>query len=163
MISRFVYWLLMLLTLLAAVNVMGFAEAELIFRSVLAVIPRVFVGIIIFILGLGFSNFIGDTVQIAAANAQIRTARLLSNLARYATTVLVVIVALNQLQIATEVISNAFLILFAALCLGLALAFGLGCRDLAGKIAEDAWKREKAAAEALSESGGGGGKSTKKG
>ncbi|MSP61591.1 MAG: hypothetical protein EXR72_14875 [Myxococcales bacterium] len=149
LLSRFVYWLLLLLTLLATVNVMGIAEAELIFRSVVSIIPRVILGMVIFILGLGFAGFIGDAVQTGAANAQIRAARLLANIARYATTVLVLIVALNQLQIATEVLSNAFLILFGALCFGLALAFGLGCRDLAGRIAGEAWERERAQAKAL--------------
>ncbi len=150
-VGSLIYWLLMLLTLLLAVRAMGLPEAQLLFASVLAIIPKVVLAVFVLILGLSFAGFIADVVQTAAANAQSRHARLLSNISRYMITVLVVIVALNQLDIATDVISTAFMILFGALCLAGALAFGLGCRDLASRIAEDAWEREQAASKALSE------------
>lgn len=149
LLAVFVYWVLLLLTLLAAINTMGIAEAQVVFRSVVAVIPRVILAIVVLLLGLSFAGFAGDAVQAAAMNAQLRTARLLSNITRYAATIFVAVVALNQLQIATEVISTAFLILFGSLCLALALAFGLGCRDLAGKIAQEAWEREQARAREI--------------
>ena len=101
------------------------------------------------ILGLSFASFVGDVVQTAAVNAQVQQARLLANVTRYAITLLVAIVALNQLAMDTEIIGQAVLILFASVCFALALAFGLGCRDLAGRIAEDAWAREQAASKAL--------------
>ena len=150
-VGRLIYWLLMLLTLLLAIRAMGLPEAQLLFTSVLAIIPKVILAVFVLILGLSFAGFIADVVQTAAANAQSRHARLLSNISRYTITVLVVIVALNQLDIATSVISTAFLILFGALCLSAALAFGLGCRQLASRIAEDAWDREQAASKALAD------------
>ena len=150
-IGKLIYWLLLLLTLLLAVRAMGLPEAQLLFASVLAILPRVVLAVFVLILGLTLAGFIADIVQTAAANAQSRHARLLSNISRYSITILVVIVALNQLDIATDVISTAFLILFGALCLAGALAFGLGCRNLAASIAEDAWEREQAASKALAD------------
>lgn len=149
-LGNLVYWLLLLLTLLTAVSAMGLEEARAVFASVLGIIPGVILAVVILILGLSFASFIAEVVQTAAANARMRQARLLGNIARYAITLLVAIVALNQLSIDTEIIGQAVLILFAAICFALALAFGLGAKDLAGRIAEDAWTREQAASKALS-------------
>ena len=59
--------------------------------------------------------------------------------------VFVVVLALKQLPINTELVSNIIIMVFGAVSLALALAFGLGCRDLAGRIAEDLWNRERTA------------------
>ena len=151
MISVTVYWLFLLLTLLVAMNLVGISEAEVVFKSVFAVIPKVVLAVVILILGLSFASFMGEVVQTASANAQIRQARLLSQVARYAIIIFVAMVALNQLEIGTDIIRNAFLILFGAVCLALALAFGLGCRELAGEIARNAWEKEQAAQKALAD------------
>ncbi len=64
--------------------------------------------------------------------------------------ILVAIMALNQVDVDTAFLSQAFLVLFASVCLALSLAFGLGCRDLAGRVAQGWWEREQAASKALS-------------
>ena len=148
-LGNLVYWLLLLLTLLTAVNAMGLSEARGVFDSVIGIIPGVILAVVILILGLSFASFVADVVQTASVNAQVRHARVLGNVSRYAITLLVAIVALNQLALDTAIIGQAVLILFAAVCFSAALAFGLGCRDLAGRIAEDIWANEQAASKAL--------------
>ena len=150
-ISVLVYWLFLLMTLLVAMKILGITEAEVVFKSVFAVIPKVVLAVVILILGLNFAGFMGEVVQTASVNAHVRQARLLSNVARYAITIFVAMVVLNQLDIGTEVIRNAFLILFGAICLALALAFGLGCRDLAAQIATNIWEKEQAAHRAIAQ------------
>jgi xanthine/uracil permease len=146
-----VYWMLLFLTLLIAAKTIGLADAEVLIGDVLAFIPKVVLAVVILIVGLSFAGFVADIVQTGAVNAQVREARLLSNLSRWAIVILVAIMALNQVDIDTEFMSQAFLVLFGAICLALALAFGLGCRDLAGKIANDWWAREQAESKALAD------------
>lgn len=146
-----VYWMLLLITILMAVKAVGFTQADSLVGEVISIIPRVVIGLVVLILGLSFAGFVSDVVQTAAVNAQIRQARLLANLSRYAIVVFVVIIALNHLSIGTEIIEKAILTSFQAVGLALALAFGLGCRDLAGKIATDHWESEKAASKALAD------------
>jgi hypothetical protein len=148
-VGTLIYWLLLLLSLLVAVKAMGISEAQVIFSGVVAIIPRVIAAVVILVLGLSFSGFISDVVQTAAVNAQVREARLLANVSRWAIVTFVAIMALDQLAIATDVISQALLILFGAICLALSLAFGLGCRDLAGRVAQGWWDKEKAESNAL--------------
>ncbi|MBL91887.1 MAG: hypothetical protein CMH56_08785 [Myxococcales bacterium] len=150
-VSVTIYWLFLLLTLLIAMNLVGITEAEVVFKSVFAVIPKVVLAVVILILGLSFASFMAEVVQTASANAQIRQARMLSQVARYAIIIFVAMMALNQLEIGTEILRNAFLILFGAVCLALSLAFGLGCRELAGEIARGVWEKEQAAQRALHE------------
>jgi len=150
-IAVIIYWFFLLLTLLIAMNTMGIDEAKIVFETVFEIIPKVVLAVVILILGLSFASFISEVVQTAAVNAQVRQARLLANLSRYAIIIFVTLVALNQLEIDTDIIRHAFLILFGSICLALSLAFGLGCRDLAGKIAEQIWEKEKEAQRALAD------------
>lgn len=150
-IGSLTYWLLLLLTLLVVVKSLGISEAELVFEQVFAFIPQVIVAVVILILGLSFAGFIGEVVQTAAVNAQVRQARMLSNVSRYAIVILVAMMALGQLNLGIEIVQQAFLLLFGSLCLGLALAIGLGCKDLVGKLVADCWEREQAESEALAQ------------
>jgi hypothetical protein len=144
-ISLLVYWLLLLLSMLVAVNALGISEAEVVFRKVFAIVPAVIVGVVILVLGLSFARFVSEVVHTAAANAGILHAQILGTLSRYTIVVFVVVLALKQLPINTELVSNIITMVFGAVALALALAFGLGSRDLAGRIAEDLWNRERAA------------------
>jgi hypothetical protein len=151
-IGSLTYWLLLLLTLLVTVKSLGINEAELVFQQVFAIIPQVIIAVVILILGLSFARFIGDIVQTACVNTGITQAGVLSAAARYAIVVLVVMMALGRLAPGIEIVQQAFLLLFGALCLGLGLAFGLGCKDLVGKIVTECWENECGKSAALSDS-----------
>jgi regulator of protease activity HflC (stomatin/prohibitin superfamily) len=62
---------------------------------------------------------------------------------------LAVFMALQQLGIATDIVTTAFAILFGAVALGMALAFGLGNRELAGQITRQWYERIRAEREAI--------------
>ena len=65
--------------------------------------------------------------------------------------VLAIFMALQELGVATDIVTTAFAILFGAVALALALAFGLGNRELAGEVTRTWWaryQREKAAIDA---------------
>jgi hypothetical protein len=57
--------------------------------------------------------------------------------------VLAVFMALQELGVATEIVTTAFAILFGAVALALSLSFGLGNRDLAGEITRNWYRRYK--------------------
>ena len=62
--------------------------------------------------------------------------------AAYAQTlVLAIFMALQQLGIATDIVTTAFAILFGAIALALALSFGLGTRELAGEITREWYEK----------------------
>jgi hypothetical protein len=63
--------------------------------------------------------------------------------------VLAVFMALQELGVATDIVTTAFAILFGAVALALALSFGLGNRELAGEITREWYERYRAERERL--------------
>ena len=150
LLCTLVYWTFLLFTGLAALTALGFANATT-FSDVGAMIPNVVVAVAILILGLNVSAFLAKLIQTAAVNAEVRQARFVRNAAYYGMGTLVAILALTQLGISAEILTMAFYIFFGATCLGLALAFGLGSRELAGSMASETVKAEQATSRMLSE------------
>ena len=145
-----VYWTILLTTLLAALGTLGVAATSAM-TAVVDMIPQVVLAGAILVLGLNVSAFIAKLVQTTAVNSEIRQARLVRNAVHYGLSAMVVLLALRQFDIPAHLAESAFLIFIGGACLAMALAFGLGCRDLAADIATSKWRREKEESRALSE------------
>jgi hypothetical protein len=63
--------------------------------------------------------------------------------------VLAVFMALQELGVATEIVTTAFAILFGAIALALSLAFGLGNRELAGEVTRNWYRRYREERETI--------------
>ena len=131
LLAVLVQWLVMLIVLMTAVNTLGLSSVSDLLNQFLLYIPKVIAAVIALILGLFFANLLSGVIKTAAANAGLGEAEALAALARYAIVVFTVAVTLEELGIAAELVRSAFVILFGAVALAAALAFGLGCKDLA--------------------------------
>jgi len=149
-VCTFVYWTFLAFTGLAALGTLGFADSGT-FVAIGSMIPNVVVAVAILVLGLNVATFLSKLIQTTAVNAEVRQARLVRNVAYYGMGTLVVILAVGQLGVPTEILTTGFYIFFAGSCLAMALAFGLGSRDLAAGIAKDTWRTEKEQSRTLSE------------
>jgi hypothetical protein len=69
------------------------------------------------------------------------TGRLMATAVPALVMAIAVFMILNQLKIAADVVTITYAALMGALALGLALAFGLGGRDVASRLLEDAYRR----------------------
>lgn len=130
-IGALVYWFMMILVLIASLDALGLPIVSDIMNDIFLYIPNVVAAIMVLILGILFANLISAIVRTAASNAGLTTAEGLGKVALYAIAFFAVSVALIQLGIGQEIVSAAFIIAFGALALALALAFGLGGRDVA--------------------------------
>lgn len=149
-LGTIVYWTFLIFTAMFALGVLGFATSAS-FAAVGEMIPNVVIATAILMLGLNVASFLSKLIQTAVVNAEIRPARFIRNAAHYAMGTLVVILAAKQLGISDAILSTSFFIFFGGTCLAMALAFGLGSREWAGRIAEDTWKQEQAQARTLTE------------
>jgi hypothetical protein len=140
-IAGLIYWLIMLVTLLAAIDSLGLTVASDVLNRVVLYLPNVVVAVLILILGALFSNLIRGIVGTYLANAQVAGARLISAIAQYAILVFAAAVSLVQLGIGRELVTSAFQIAFGAVCLAAALAFGLGGRDWAARLIDKATRK----------------------
>lgn len=113
----------------AAAEVLQFAELTSIVRAILRISIRVLSGVAVFGVGLYLANLAFSLIN-STGNRQ---ARILAQTARIAILALVGAMALQQMGVATSIVNLAFGLLFGALAVAIALAFGLGGRDIAAE------------------------------
>jgi len=130
------FWLVWAGFLFSAVDVLGFAGMESLVVAFLHFVPRLVVAGVILLLGFVAANFVWRTTLLAAVNAQLPSARLLSGAVRFLIVILTVAMALEQIAVATTIVATAFAIAFGAVMLGLAIAFGVGGGQIARRILE---------------------------
>ena len=132
-IGVLIYWLLMLVVFLMAVNALQLTVAAELLNQVILYVPNVIASVFILVLGIFFASIIANTVRTTAANAGIQQARSLGQFTQVIIVLFTIIESLNQLKIDTSVIQFVIQASLAAIALGVGLAIGLGCQGLAGK------------------------------
>ena len=132
-IGVMVYWLVMLVVILAAVNALQLTVAAELLNRVILYMPNVIASVFILVLGIFFASLLGNTVRTTAANAGVHQARSLGQATQVFISVFIFVEALKQLQIDTTLIDLLIKGVLAALALGVGLAIGLGCKDMAAK------------------------------
>ena len=138
------YWLGLLITFMVAVNAVGLTIAADLLNKVVLYIPNVIAALFILILGMFVSTLLKNIVQTAASNAGLNQGKLLAQIVETVVIAFAIFVGLEQLQIGIRITELTISIVLGSLGLGLALAFGLGCKDIAGKfVAELAEKLKK--------------------
>jgi hypothetical protein len=106
-------------------------------------LPHLFAAILILVVGYLIAIFLGQAALIAAVNAQMESAKLLSRTVRWFIIILALTMALYHLGVAEKIIVSAFTIIFGGMVLALAIAFGWGGRELAKDFLERLSKRRE--------------------
>jgi len=133
LIGGICYWLGILITFMVAVNSVGLTIAADLLNKVVLYIPNVIAALFILILGMFVSTLLKNIVQTAASNAGLNQSKLLAQIVETVVIAFAVFVGLEQLKIGIRITELTISIVLGSLGLGLALAFGLGCKDIAGK------------------------------
>jgi small-conductance mechanosensitive channel len=133
-LARLVYWLVLLIFLLAATDALGLEGVVEAIRGIIAYLPNVLAAALILLFGGLIAQVVGDGVGALAEQSGLEGAGGLGQLVRYILLVFAVILALGQLGVETTLLTTATLALIGTLALGLAIAFGLGSRELARNI-----------------------------
>lgn len=136
LLSRTIFWVTWFGFILIGLSVLGVAGLQEQISRLFQFLPEVFVGILILFLGLMTANFLSRAALLAAVNAGYPSPRILSGSIRFVIWILAISMTLEELGVARETVISAFSIIFGALMLGLAIAFGLGGQDLARKSLE---------------------------
>lgn len=140
-LANLLYWFILFASTLAALNVLGLRAADDLFHRIVLYVPNVFVALVVLIFGSVFARFVKVASFTYLSNIGVDGAELISAIAQIAVVVFVISVALEQLAIGGQVLVSAFQIVFGAVCLAFALAFGLGGRDWAAQVIERLKKR----------------------
>jgi hypothetical protein len=137
------YWLMILITFVVAINAVGLTVAADLLNRIVLYIPNIIISIFILILGMFVASFLGSIVQTAATNAGIGQSKFLGKLVEAVVIIFVIAMALEQLNIGKSIVGLAVNIILASFGLAIALSFGLGCKEIAGKFVADTIEKIK--------------------
>jgi hypothetical protein len=135
-LSRFVFWIAWIGFILLGVSVLGILGLQEQVARFFLFLPRLFVAMFIMFIGLLAASFFSRAALLAAVNANVPSPRVLSLAVRSIIIVFVLSIVFEELGLAEQTMLVAFGIAFGALMLGLAIAFGMGGRDLARRFLE---------------------------
>ena len=143
-ISQVVYWLVMTVFIISGANTLGLTEVAALLQQFANYLPHIIVAILVLIFGTLLARFVNRLVFAWLHSIKVASALVISTSAEYGVQILALFVALEQLGVGTQLLHSLFVIIFGAVFLALALAFGLGGREWAAKkIAELDAKGEK--------------------
>ena len=143
LVAKIVFWIVWIGFIVSAVDTLQFGPFQGLVEEFFRFVPRFLVALLVLTLGFLVGNFLWRATLLASVNAGLPAARLLSGALRLLVIAIAVVMALEQLGLATAVVLTAFAITFGALMLGLAIAFGLGGRDAARDLLERHFKARK--------------------
>lgn len=141
-LGSLIYWFIMILVIIASLDALGLPIVSDILNDIFLYIPNVVAAIIILLLGFLLGGLLSAVVRTAASNAGLTTAEGLGKTALYAVIFFSASIALLQLGIGEEIVASAFIIAFGAAALALALAFGLGGKEMAADYLKR-WSEKK--------------------
>ena len=130
-LATVIYWLVLLFSFEILAVAMGLDGMAAFFGEIIGFLPRVATALVIALLGIVVGSLIGSAVTVAGSNAAFPGARAAGAVVKYLIGFFALVMALEQLQIATQLLVTTLQIVIAAVAFAIALAFGLGCRGIA--------------------------------
>lgn len=142
-LGKLVFWLVFFIAITMAVDTLGISAISDVLAQFIAYIPQIIAAILILVLATLLANFVAGIVRGATGS------NVVGSVAQYGIIVFAAFAALTQLGIAEELIAPTFLILLGAVALAAAIAFGLGGRDVAKEVVEEAYSKRDEAKEQI--------------
>ena len=147
LVGNIAFWFVMFVVILVAAHALGLSSLTNVFSELVSYIPSVIAALVIILVGIVLGEFV-DGLLMASAGS-IPGGPTLARVGRAGVIILAIFMALQELGIATEIVTTAFAIIFGALALAFALSFGLGNRELAGEITREWYQRLRAERELI--------------
>lgn len=146
-----VKWLIRLVFLIAAANLLGLPQVSILLNQILLWLPNLIVAVIILLVAPIIGRAVRGAVESGGSGMGFSNASLLGRIAEIAIIAFAVVIAVNQVGIAANLINILFLGIVAALALAFGLAFGLGGRDVAAQVTQQWYTRSQESAHRIAE------------
>jgi hypothetical protein len=136
LVGRVVMWGSLMIGVLVGVAALQATLMTAMLSRLIAYLPNVFVAFLLVVFGSVLARFLARGVLIGAVNLKLQSPHLLSVGVKWLVLVLSIAMALEHLSIGGEILKLAFGILFGGIVLTMALAVGLGSKDLVSRTLE---------------------------
>ena len=141
--AELVRWTVIVLFLIPAAEIWGIPRVTNVLNQLLLYVPNVFIAAIVGLVGAVAANFVSDIIRHGSTAIGSKSANAISSIAYSAIIFFTVLIILNQLGVASDLIRILFTGIVAMLAIAGGLAFGLGGKDLARDILEQIRKKLK--------------------
>ena len=141
-VGRLGFWIIMLTFLVTATESLGLPRVSATIDEFVMYLPRVIAAAVIIIVGLLVAHFARDVVRSGAESIGVEYAKPLGTTVYGILFIIVVSLAINALEIETDLLNAVISILFGAIGIAVALSLGLGTRDLANNITAGVYVRD---------------------
>src|SRR4051812_17329044 len=139
LIGSLAFWFLFLGAIAIAVSQLGIAALDNFVAAIGAYIPNVIAAVLIFVIAGVVAAAVGGLV--ARTMGDTPTGKVVGSVVPVLVMAIATFMILNQLQIATEIVTITYAALIGGVFLAMALAFGLGGREVAGQMLGDAYDK----------------------
>lgn len=130
-------WVLAIVFLLAAVEILGLKQLAVFITDVLAYLPNVLVASLIFVVAVIIADIVEKVLRAAVESAQVKQAHMVGVIVRWSIWTFAAIAILIQLGITPVLLQTLFTGLVALAVVAGGLAFGLGGKDVAAQLLQD--------------------------
>lgn len=134
-------WVLVIVFLVAAVEILGLVEFAGLLKNVLNYVPNVIVAVLIFIVTVIVVDIVEKVVRAAVEGTKVGYGHLVSMIVKWSIWIFAIMTILHQLGIARSFMETLFTGIIAMLVIAFGLAFGLGGKDVAADILKDLKKK----------------------
>ena len=142
LIGKIVYWFVLLIFLVSAAESLGLERVSATLDVLALYVPKVFGAALVLLVGVLLAHLLSGLVRGAAEGVGLDYAQGLARLAQGLMIIISISVAIGQLEVKTELLNNVIGIVLISVGLAVALALGLGSRDLASQILAGIYVRE---------------------
>jgi hypothetical protein len=144
-LARFVFWAVFLFGISIAISVLGVPVLNDLVRSIYGYLPNVIAALLIFMVASAISAAVAALVRNTMGDTP--TGRVVTTATPVVVMSLAMFMILNQLKIAPTIVTITYAAIVGSVSLGMALAFGLGGRDVAARMLQNMYEKGQVAKE----------------
>ncbi len=140
--GKIIYWLILFMFMVPAADTLGFDDLVQLIKSIVSFLPKLIIAIVILLLGSMFAKFVKDTITNSSLFSNVSASATIANSIYVVIIASIILMALEQLNINTQLLHSIMMLSIAGIVVALALAVGLGARDIAKNLLCGSYARE---------------------
>lgn len=130
LISRLVYWGVLLVFIATSADVIGLRTVSAVIHAIFSYIPNIIAAIVIVIIGLYLARILRDSIVAIFAGAHVPYGVYIAGFAQFVIYIVILVMALDVLGLNTSILLSNINIIIAGLMLSFAISFGIGSKDV---------------------------------
>src|SRR5690348_6441993 len=150
-LATLVKWFVRLIVLVTAFDALGLPAVSQVLQQILLWLPNLVVALVVLVIAGLAANALASLVRGATAESGLGNPDLLATIAKVAVWAFAIVIAVNQIGVATTLVNTLFMATVGAVALALGLAFGLGGRETAAEIVRGWYTRGQQAAPQMAQ------------